>query len=64
VAAIEVAAWGTSEAGVVGVGQEISGLKKTISSQQMAVDDPQCLIETANASILGIDIEGCVSAWN
>jgi len=50
--------------GVIGVGQDITGLKETQAEQQRVADDLTRLIDTANAPIFGIDVNGCVTEWN
>jgi PAS domain S-box-containing protein len=50
--------------GVVGVGQDITDRKKAeAESAQMALE-MRTLIDSANAPIFGIDINGCVNEWN
>jgi len=50
--------------GVIGVGQDITELRKVTAEQQMVAEDLQRLIETANAPIFGVDTEGRVTEWN
>eukprot|EP00930_Biecheleria_cincta_P101740 TRINITY_DN933_c0_g1_i1.p1 TRINITY_DN933_c0_g1~~TRINITY_DN933_c0_g1_i1.p1 ORF type:complete len:2241 (-),score=455.68 TRINITY_DN933_c0_g1_i1:336-6929(-) len=50
--------------GVVGVGQDITGLKQASERAQRIADDLTRLIETANAPIFGIDTNGKVTEWN
>eukprot|EP00928_Gymnodinium_smaydae_P025622 TRINITY_DN2034_c0_g1_i6.p1 TRINITY_DN2034_c0_g1~~TRINITY_DN2034_c0_g1_i6.p1 ORF type:complete len:2576 (-),score=526.78 TRINITY_DN2034_c0_g1_i6:89-7759(-) len=50
--------------GVVGVGQDITEFKKASLKAQRVADDLTRLIETANAPIFGIDVEGKVTEWN
>jgi len=50
--------------GVIGVGQDITELRKVTAEQQRVADDLQRLIETANAPIFGVDVEGHVTEWN
>lgn len=50
--------------GAICVGQEITSLRKAMDSAQQVADDLTSLIDTANAPIFGIDIEGRVSEWN
>eukprot|EP00927_Polykrikos_kofoidii_P021762 TRINITY_DN20509_c0_g1_i3.p1 TRINITY_DN20509_c0_g1~~TRINITY_DN20509_c0_g1_i3.p1 ORF type:complete len:2831 (-),score=586.96 TRINITY_DN20509_c0_g1_i3:233-7462(-) len=50
--------------GVVGVGQDITALNEVMEESRQMADDLTRLIETANAPIFGIDVEGKVSEWN
>ena len=50
--------------GVVGVGQDISERKQAEQQLETLAKDLQKLIDTANAPIFGIDIEGRVNEWN
>jgi len=50
--------------GVIGVGQDISELRKVTLEQQRVADDLQRLIDGANAPILGVDVEGHITEWN
>jgi len=50
--------------GVIGVGQDITELRKITAEQQRVADDLQRLIETANAPIFGVDTAGRVTEWN
>ena len=50
--------------GVVGVGQDITELKKASERAQRIADGLTRLIETANAPIFGIDMQGLVTEWN
>ena len=50
--------------GVVGVGQDITELKKGKAELQRVANDLTLLIETANAPIFGIDADGKVNEWN
>ncbi|CAK0820509.1 unnamed protein product, partial [Prorocentrum cordatum] len=50
--------------GVMGVGQDITELKKAMWLSESAADDLKRLIDSANAPILGIDTKGCVNEWN
>jgi len=50
--------------GVVGVGQEITEMRKAMSESTLVADDLTRLIDTANAPIFGINIEGNVTEWN
>ncbi|CAK0869931.1 unnamed protein product [Prorocentrum cordatum] len=50
--------------GVLGVGQDITEFRKALTENSRIADDLMRLIDTANAPILGIDTEGCVTEWN
>ena len=50
--------------GVVGVGQDISERKQAEKQLKTLAKDLQKLIDTANAPIFGIDVEGRVNEWN
>jgi len=50
--------------GVIGLGQDITELRQLTAEQQRMADDLQRLIETANAPIFGVDVEGRVTEWN
>merc|ERR1719191_1901908 len=50
--------------GVVGVGQDITGIREMAVEMARVADDLQRLIETANAPIFGVDTEGNVTEWN
>lgn len=50
--------------GVVGVGQDITELNQVMAESKRIADDLVRLIETANAPIFGIDVEGKVTEWN
>jgi PAS domain S-box-containing protein len=50
--------------GVIGVGQDITELRQANAEQQRVADDLSRLIETANAPIFGVDVEGKVTEWN
>ena len=50
--------------GVIGVGQDITELRKATAEQQQATNDLRRLIETANAPIFGVDMEGRITEWN
>ena len=50
--------------GVVGVGQDITELKKVAMERERVADDLERLIDSANAPIFGIDVHGRVNDWN
>jgi PAS domain S-box-containing protein len=50
--------------GVVGVGQDITGMKAAEKGRQLVADDLTRLIDSANAPIFGIDVNGKVTEWN
>ena len=50
--------------GVVGVGQDISELKRGQAELERVANELQLLIETANAPIFGINAAGLVNEWN
>eukprot|EP00930_Biecheleria_cincta_P053498 TRINITY_DN3901_c0_g1_i2.p1 TRINITY_DN3901_c0_g1~~TRINITY_DN3901_c0_g1_i2.p1 ORF type:complete len:3527 (-),score=831.98 TRINITY_DN3901_c0_g1_i2:238-9594(-) len=50
--------------GVIGVGQDITGIREITTQQQLVADDLSRLIESANAPIFGVDLDGMVTEWN
>ena len=50
--------------GAVGVGQDITERVQATEQLQAVTDDLERLIETANAPIFGVDIEGNINEWN
>ena len=50
--------------GVVGVGQDITGIKIAERDRQRVADDLARLIDRANAPIFGIAPDGTVNEWN
>eukprot|EP00929_Paragymnodinium_shiwhaense_P080219 TRINITY_DN4181_c1_g1_i1.p1 TRINITY_DN4181_c1_g1~~TRINITY_DN4181_c1_g1_i1.p1 ORF type:complete len:2022 (+),score=462.95 TRINITY_DN4181_c1_g1_i1:170-6235(+) len=50
--------------GMVGVGQDITSLRKAMVQSTQVADDLTRLIDSANAPILGIDRSGNVTEWN
>ena len=50
--------------GVVGVGQDITDRKKAEAESAAVAKEMRTLIDSANAPIFGIDINGCVNEWN
>jgi PAS domain S-box-containing protein len=50
--------------GVVGVGQDITGLKRKEQEVSRIAADLRALIDTANAPIFGITPDGLVNEWN
>jgi PAS domain-containing protein len=50
--------------GMVGVGQDITGMKAAEKERQLVADDLTRLIDSANAPIFGIDVHGKVTEWN
>jgi PAS domain S-box-containing protein len=47
--------------GMVGVGQDITGMKAAERARQLVADDLTRLIDSANAPIFGIDVDGNVT---
>ena len=50
--------------GVIGVGQDITQIREITSNQERIADDLSRLIQSANAPILGVDMEGNINEWN
>eukprot|EP00927_Polykrikos_kofoidii_P000202 TRINITY_DN10087_c0_g2_i5.p1 TRINITY_DN10087_c0_g2~~TRINITY_DN10087_c0_g2_i5.p1 ORF type:complete len:196 (+),score=38.33 TRINITY_DN10087_c0_g2_i5:237-824(+) len=50
--------------GMLGVGQDITILRRAMVQSAQMADDLMRLIDTANAPIFGIDREGRVTEWN
>ncbi|CAK0908113.1 unnamed protein product, partial [Prorocentrum cordatum] len=50
--------------GVVGVGQDITEIHKALTESQTVAEDLSRLIETANAPIFGVSVDGHVTEWN
>ena len=50
--------------GVLGVGQDITERKKAEIEKANVAQELQTFIDTANAPIFGIDINGLVNEWN
>eukprot|EP00927_Polykrikos_kofoidii_P021765 TRINITY_DN20509_c0_g2_i1.p1 TRINITY_DN20509_c0_g2~~TRINITY_DN20509_c0_g2_i1.p1 ORF type:complete len:3301 (-),score=769.44 TRINITY_DN20509_c0_g2_i1:57-9083(-) len=50
--------------GVIGVGQDITGIREIMSEQERIADDLSRLIDSANAPIFGVDVHGMVTEWN
>ncbi|XRB24516.1 histidine kinase [Pseudoscourfieldia marina] len=50
--------------GVIGVGQDITERKKAEVELEVIASELRQLIETANAPIIGIDLEGRITEWN
>jgi PAS domain S-box-containing protein len=50
--------------GVIGVGQDITELQSITADKARIADDLSRLIETANAPIFGVNVEGRVTEWN
>eukprot|EP00928_Gymnodinium_smaydae_P025619 TRINITY_DN2034_c0_g1_i3.p1 TRINITY_DN2034_c0_g1~~TRINITY_DN2034_c0_g1_i3.p1 ORF type:complete len:1797 (-),score=398.49 TRINITY_DN2034_c0_g1_i3:86-5419(-) len=50
--------------GVIGVGQDITQIREITSEQERIADDLSRLIESANAPIFGVDLQGMVTEWN
>eukprot|EP00928_Gymnodinium_smaydae_P004211 TRINITY_DN11461_c0_g1_i3.p1 TRINITY_DN11461_c0_g1~~TRINITY_DN11461_c0_g1_i3.p1 ORF type:complete len:1936 (+),score=506.74 TRINITY_DN11461_c0_g1_i3:44-5809(+) len=50
--------------GVIGIGQDITLIRETAKEQEGIADDLSRLVETANAPIFGVDLNGCVTEWN
>ena len=50
--------------GVVGVGQDITERKQAEKQLENIANDLAKLVDTANAPIFGIDVNGCVNEWN
>ena len=49
---------------VLGVGQDITELRAVYAEQPRVAGDLLRLVETVNAPIFGVDINGCVTKWN
>eukprot|EP00931_Biecheleriopsis_adriatica_P113086 TRINITY_DN8800_c0_g1_i1.p1 TRINITY_DN8800_c0_g1~~TRINITY_DN8800_c0_g1_i1.p1 ORF type:complete len:1688 (+),score=411.50 TRINITY_DN8800_c0_g1_i1:35-5065(+) len=50
--------------GVIGVGQDITAMREITKEQERVADDLSRLIESANAPIFGVDLQGHVTEWN
>ncbi|EKX46591.1 hypothetical protein GUITHDRAFT_45786, partial [Guillardia theta CCMP2712] len=50
--------------GVVGVGQDITDIKRSQEEMTRVANELQTFIDTANAPIFGIDAKGLVNEWN
>ena len=50
--------------GVVGVGQDITALRLASAEASRVAEDLKRLIDTANAPIFGVNLEGRVTEWN
>merc|ERR1719277_404484 len=50
--------------GVIGVGQDITELRAVTAEQHRIADDLSRLIESANAPIFGVSVDGHVTEWN
>ena len=50
--------------GVIGVGQDITEIREITSNQEFIADDLSRLIQSANAPILGVDLDGNINEWN
>jgi PAS domain S-box-containing protein len=50
--------------GVIGVGQDITDLKRAEGRARTSAEDLARLIDTANAPIFGVNIKGHVTEWN
>jgi len=50
--------------GVIGVGQDITRIREITKEQERIADDLSRLIESANAPIFGVDLDGMVTEWN
>jgi PAS domain S-box-containing protein len=50
--------------GVIGVGQDVTQMREISSERERVADDLSRLIETANAPIFGINMQGHVTEWN
>eukprot|EP00931_Biecheleriopsis_adriatica_P080431 TRINITY_DN5377_c0_g1_i2.p1 TRINITY_DN5377_c0_g1~~TRINITY_DN5377_c0_g1_i2.p1 ORF type:complete len:316 (-),score=87.70 TRINITY_DN5377_c0_g1_i2:701-1648(-) len=50
--------------GVIGVGQDITQIREITKEQERVADDLSRLIESANAPIFGVDLNGLVTEWN
>eukprot|EP00930_Biecheleria_cincta_P039996 TRINITY_DN27442_c0_g1_i1.p1 TRINITY_DN27442_c0_g1~~TRINITY_DN27442_c0_g1_i1.p1 ORF type:complete len:2290 (+),score=499.19 TRINITY_DN27442_c0_g1_i1:44-6913(+) len=50
--------------GAIGVGQDISALRKAYDASNQVAEDLTRLIDTANAPIFGVDVNGLVMEWN
>jgi len=49
---------------MVGVGQDMTTLRRAMTEISSVADELRRIIEHANAPILGINMEGCVTEWN
>ena len=49
--------------GVIGVGQDITG-RKQVNMESRMTHQLQVFIDTANAPIFGVDIDGQINEWN
>ena len=50
--------------GVIGVGQDITDRKRVETEKSSVAREMQTFIDTANAPIFGIDVNGLVTEWN
>ena len=50
--------------GVIGVGQDITESKQAAEKQENVAKELRQFVETANAPIFGIDVDGNVNEWN
>ena len=50
--------------GVIGVGQDITQICEITKEQERVADDLSRLIESANAPIFGVDLNGMATEWN
>ena len=49
---------------MIGVGQDITEMRRMSMEQHRVADDLCRLIENANAPIFGVDVNGLVTEWN
>ena len=50
--------------GSIGAGQDITQSREITSEQDRVADNLSRLIESANAPIFGVDLNGMVTEWN
>ena len=50
--------------GVIGVGQDITGSKQVEIGESLMTQQLQVFIDTANAPIYGVDLDGLINEWN
>ena len=50
--------------GVIGVGQDITGSRQGEIGESLMTQQLQVFINTANAPIYGVDLDGLINEWN
>ena len=50
--------------GMIGIGQDITSRKQVEVEKALLAQELQTFIDTANAPIFGIDVDGLVNEWN